>query len=111
MIDWLYGIGISVSLTIALVMALKAVLRATEGEGTSRLRTPEAQALLDERDRRLLNLRELDFDHALNKVSDDDRRDLRVQLRSDLARVLQGLEALGIDPDTAAHSEYSETRA
>ena len=107
-VSWLYGIGISVALTLAVVWIAKAFFRITEQEGASSARSAPVQALLDERDRLLLNLRELDFDFQLKKVSDEDRDALRRQLRDDLTVVLSKIEGHGVEPDAAAGTEEVE---
>ena len=61
---------------------------AEEGEAASgRLR------LAEERDRALLALKELEFDHRTGKISDEDYRALVGPLRQEAARVLRELDA------------------
>ena len=48
--------------------------------------------LVEERDRALLALKELEFDHRTGKVSDDDYRDLVGPLRRRAAETLRALE-------------------
>lgn len=49
-------------------------------------------ALLEERDRALAALKELEFDHRTGKVSDDDYRELVGSLRREAAQALRALE-------------------
>jgi hypothetical protein len=50
-------------------------------------------ALVDERDRALAALKELEFDHRAGKVDDDDYRALVGPLRRAAAQALQALDA------------------
>jgi hypothetical protein len=57
--------------------------------------SPEEQArlrLLEERDRALAALKELELDHRTGKISDEDYRGLVGTLRRDAAQALQALE-------------------
>jgi hypothetical protein len=57
--------------------------------------SPEEQArlrLLEERDRSLAALKELELDHRTGKVSDEDYRELVGPLRREAAQALQALE-------------------
>ena len=58
------------------------------------LGTEEANrlALLQERDRALAALKELEFDHRAGKISDEDYRELVGSLRADAARALRALD-------------------
>jgi hypothetical protein len=49
-------------------------------------------ALVEERDRALAALRELEFDHRTGKVSDEDYRELHASLRRQAATALSALE-------------------
>ena len=53
----------------------------------------ERLALLEERDRALAALKELEFDHRTGKVSDDDYRELVGPLRHEAAQALRALES------------------
>ena len=53
----------------------------------------ERLALLEERDRALTALKELEFDHRTGKVSDDDYRELVGPLRHEAAQALRALES------------------
>jgi hypothetical protein len=52
----------------------------------------ERLALVEERDRALAALKELEFDHRTGKVSDEDYRALVSTLRADAARSLKALD-------------------
>jgi len=52
----------------------------------------ERLALVEERDRALDALRELELDHRTSKVSDEDYRALVAPLRADAARAMKALE-------------------
>ena len=49
--------------------------------------------LMDERDRALAALKELEFDHRTGKINDTDYRELVGPLRRAAAEALQGLDA------------------
>lgn len=51
----------------------------------------ERLTLIEERDRALAALKELEFDHRTGKVSDEDYRALVVTLRGDAAQALKAL--------------------
>lgn len=102
----LYGFGISVFLVFALVYVLKSIVRASDRDFATTERGAQIQGLLDERDRLLLNMKDLGFDHAVRKVSNEDRNDMEQQIRKDLAKVLQAIEEMGVEPDTPNRSGY-----
>jgi hypothetical protein len=65
--------------------------------GDDRLDAPEAAeeqrlALVEERDRALTALKDLEFDHRTGKIGDDDYRELLPPLRQAAARALRALE-------------------
>ena len=62
-------------------------------------------ALMEQRDRALAALKELEFDHRTGKVSDDDYRELLGPLRRRAAEALRALE-----PRVAADAERVRTR-
>jgi hypothetical protein len=51
-------------------------------------------SLLAERDRMLTSLQELDFDHRLGKIPDEDYPEMRANLVQSAARVLRGLDEI-----------------
>jgi hypothetical protein len=61
-------------------------LSALDERGVERL------ALVEERDRALDALKELELDHRTGKVSDEDYRALVASLRADAARAMKALE-------------------
>ena len=101
----IYGLGISVSLTACLLFFLKAFYRATGKDVAKEKRPIELQACLDDRDRFLLNLQELDFDLAMKKIAQEDHEELRSRLRSQLANVVRQIEEMGVDPETSRTSD------
>ncbi len=102
----LYGVGISIFLVLALVYALKALVRASDRDFATAERGARIQGLLDERDRLLLNMKDLGFDYAVRKVSSVDRSEMEHEIRLDLAKVLQEIEELGVEPDALNKSGY-----
>lgn len=52
-------------------------------------------ALVEERDRALTALKDLEFDHRTGKITDDDYRTLVPQLRQAAAAALKALESYG----------------
>ena len=53
--------------------------------------------LVEERDRALAALKELEFDHRTGKISDADYRELVAPLRREAAAALQALEAPSVE--------------
>lgn len=77
-----------------------------------RLDAPDERALIlvEERDRALAALQELEFDHRTGKLGDADYRALVGPLRRDAARALKALEAerrygTGMEPQTEPVTE------
>ena len=68
-----------------------------ESDDLDELDEPERRRLelLEERDRALASLRELEFDHRTGTVSDEDYRALVGPLRREAANTLQALEREG----------------
>jgi hypothetical protein len=64
------------------------------------LAEPEARrlALLDERDRALAALKQLEFDHRTGTVSDEDYRSAVGGLRREAAEAIRALDALDAQP-------------
>jgi len=67
--------------------------------------------LLEERDRALAALKELEFDHRTGTVSDEDYRRLVTPLRQDAARALQALEREqgAVEETTRSEQDEEET--
>jgi hypothetical protein len=95
-------------LTLALVLAATLAVACVVAVALPFLREPEPDsdaldeldeeerrhlALLEERDRALVALKELEFDHRTGTVSDDDYRAQVGALRRDAATALQALQA------------------
>jgi hypothetical protein len=94
-------------LTLALVLAATLAVACVVVVALPFLRDPEPESdalddldedearrleLMEERDRALAALKELEFDHRTGTVSDEDYRALVGQLRRDAASTLQALE-------------------
>jgi hypothetical protein len=77
----------------AVVLVALPFLREPVAEDDTLHRPDEARLLLvEERDRALAALKELEFDHRAGKVADDDYRALVGPLRRDAARALKAIE-------------------
>jgi hypothetical protein len=77
------------------VFVARPLLRPARGEDALRPSEPEAEArlrLLEERDRALAALKELEFDHRTGKISDEDYRALVRPLRRAAGEALRALE-------------------
>ena len=91
------------ALIVAALIAVAAVLlvalpflRSSGGDDRLDAPSPEEEqrlALIEERDRALAALKELEFDHRTGKIGDDDYRSLVGPLRRAAAAALQGLDA------------------
>lgn len=80
------------------IFVARPFLREPEG-GDDRLVEPDARGrerlrLVEERDRALAALKELEFDHRTGKVSDADYRELVATLRREAAEALRALETM-----------------
>jgi hypothetical protein len=106
LVSVLYGIGISFFILLALIYALKALVRASDRDFATTERDAHLQGLLDERDRLLLNMKDLGFDHAVRKVSAKDKDEMEKEIRVSLAKVLVHIEEAGIEPDAPNVSGY-----
>jgi hypothetical protein len=65
----------------------------------------ERLLLLDERDRALSGLKELEFDHRTGKISDDDYRELVGPLRRQAAEALRALELRAESTEERVHAQ------
>ena len=84
-------------LTVALVVFVARPFLRPSAQESDRLEQPSAaelerRRLLEERDRALAALKELEFDHRTGKVSDADYRELVGPLRRRAAETLRALE-------------------
>jgi hypothetical protein len=83
---------------LAVVLVALPYLRRGDAEGDDLALTPEVERrieLIEERDRALAALKELEFDHRTGKVDDADYRELVGPLRRAAADALQALDAVG----------------
>jgi len=90
-IELIVGAVIAVA---AVVLVSLPFLRASgdEAEASTELQDRRLM-LIDERDRTLAALKELEFDHRTGKIDDTDYRELVGPLRRTAAEVLQALDA------------------
>jgi hypothetical protein len=77
----------------AIVLVALPFLREPEGDDTIVQPDPEVVELVEERDRALAALKELEFDHRTGKIGDDDYRQLLSPLRQEAAAALRALDA------------------
>jgi hypothetical protein len=105
-----FALVLAVALAVACVLYVaRPFLREPEPEDDVLASPDEGQrrllALLEERDRSLAALKELEFDHRTGAVSDDDYRALVGPLRRRAATALRALDAADrTDPErVAAH--------
>jgi hypothetical protein len=81
---------------VAVVLVALPFLRASAGDDDRLDATTPAQErrlqLLDERDRALAALKELEFDHRTGKIGDEDYRELVGPLRRAAAQALRSLD-------------------
>jgi hypothetical protein len=84
---------------LCVVWVARPFIREPEPED-DRLAEPEARrvALLDERDRALAALKQLEFDHRTGTVSDEDYRGAVGGLRREAAEAIRALDALDATP-------------
>ena len=95
----LVGLALGAALAVlAVVFVARPLLReSTRGEGAAPADDARVR-LLEQRDRALAALKELEFDHRTGKVSDADYRALVGPLRREVAGALQALRPLGERP-------------
>jgi len=89
-------VGALIAAAAVLLVALPFLRRAGEPDDTLDAPTAaeeERLALIEERDRALGALKELEFDHRTGKIDDDDYRALVGPLRRAAADALQALDA------------------
>lgn len=96
----LVGLSLGAALAVlAVAFVARPFLReSVRGEGPA----PADDArihLLEQRDRALGALKELEFDHRTGKISDADYRESVGTLRSQVAQALRALDAQGRAPD------------
>jgi hypothetical protein len=66
----------------------------------------EAEELMLTRDQLFADIRELDFDHRMEKLTDADYNELLDQMKDEAATVIESLDAL--DADTSASQSHAE---
>jgi hypothetical protein len=101
-------------LTLALVLAALLAVACVVAVALPFIREPEPESdslhslgederrrleLLEERDRSLAALKELEFDHRTGTISDEDYRSLLGPLRREAANALRALEREGRPPE------------
>ena len=87
-------LGALIAVAAVVIVALPFI-RPTVDDGSMETATPDAEqrlALMEERDRALAALKELEFDHRTGKIDDVDYRTLVGPLRRAAAEALQGLD-------------------
>ena len=97
MIGLLLGALVAVA---AVVIVSLPYLRGRDADGDLEMTTSrgeERMALVEERDRTLAALKELEFDHRTGKIDDEDYRELVGPLRRAAAAALQALDAADAD--------------
>jgi hypothetical protein len=89
-------VGALVAVAAVVLVALPFVLDKREGDELEVVgaRGEARMALVEERDRAISALKELEFDHRVGKIDDDDYRALVGPLRRAAASSLQALDAL-----------------
>ena len=103
------GIVLAAVLAAAVVVLVARPFLAEPGTSEGRIGEPDAAEserlrLLEERDRTLGGLRELEFDHRTGKISDADYREQIGPLRQEAAEVLRALEPKGRPSASPAES-------
>jgi RNA polymerase subunit RPABC4/transcription elongation factor Spt4 len=86
-------LGLALLLVTVFIVARPILLGAHDRERAAR---GEADALLFRRERLLIQLRDLDFDHATGKIADDDYAAQRAGLVAEGVEVLKALDTLGL---------------
>jgi len=95
----LVGLALGAALAALAVVFVAGPLLRESARGERRAPADDAHVrLLEQRDRALAALKELEFDHRTGKVSDADYRALVGPLRREVAGVLQALRPSGKRP-------------
>lgn len=84
-----------IAVAVAVLVTLTPLLR---DEPVHEPEVPGAD-LADKRDEALAALRDVDLDHAMGKITDDDRERLRAELEGRAVRILAEIDA-GKPPET-----------
>ena len=83
-------LGLALGLLIVFIVAQPFL----EGQGVREKKLSETDALITEREQLLTALRDLDFDHATGKITEEDYAPQRAQLVAQSAAVLKQLDDL-----------------
>ena len=99
------GLALGALLAVAcVVFVARPFLREPRAGESDRLDAPgelelRRLELVEERDRALAALKELEFDHRTGTISDDDYRELVGPLRRDAAQALKALDSARVAED------------
>jgi hypothetical protein len=86
-------LGAVIAVAAVVLVSLPFLRSSDDDPGPSTDLQDRRLMLIDERDRTLAALKELEFDHRTGKIDDTDYRTLVGPLRRDAAEVLQALDA------------------
>jgi hypothetical protein len=86
-------VGALIAVAAVVIVSLPFLLRSGDDHETSTELQDRRLMLIDERDRTLAALKELEFDHRTGKIDDTDYRELVGPLRRTAAEVIQALDA------------------
>jgi hypothetical protein len=86
-------VGAVIAVAAVVLVSLPFLRASGDDEGSSTGLQDRRLMLIDERDRTLAALKELEFDHRTGKIDDTDYRALVGPLRRAAAEVLQALDA------------------
>lgn len=89
-------IGLALTVMVGALIAQPFI----ERRGMREKQVTAAEALLAEREALLVALRDLDFDHAVGKITTEDYTPQRAQLAAQAVAVLKQMDALGLSPAT-----------
>ena len=107
------ALALGALLAVACVVAVALPFLRDPEPDNDRLEEPDALErrrveLVEERDRILADLKELEFDHRTGKIADDDYRELVGPLRAQAASALRALEPRAGAADLRRSSAMSE---
>jgi hypothetical protein len=88
-------LGAVLAAAAILLVALPFLREPTTGDDTLAMPDEELLRLVEERDRALAALKELEFDHRTGKVTDEDYHQLVSPLRQEAAAALRALDRYG----------------
>lgn len=102
---YLFAVLLCVAVAALIAYPLLRTRRSAAAAGTS-----ETEELLLRRDRLYGELRELDFDYRVGKVTPEDYGELRRQLETDAARILQAIDVEIKEIDDEIEREIAHLR-